>query len=650
LKQFNEVVKDEIMEQQRKTYSQLIKKKLVLLIALIVIVIISLIMMILTITQNDQKQISLIDTLGKQRMLTQKIAKDSNYKLALLEIGGDTSLHDKLVDDIDLAMSDFEITLNQLEEGRILDQNNTIYLVSLRNDQIDKVIDDIRTEWTRLTQNVHQVITADTVDEDVLQASATINASNQNLLELSDELLQLFILNLKVSSQRLVLIALGIFTFALGLIAYAIKKLYTYMITPLNTFYNGIKGMGLNAQVTNIPTSSELKPVINHIHDGFDKLVSLRELIQNINQGASFDETLHYIYQSFSKFIPYTHIGIALLRDNGMLEASYGISDPKLKDLAKQMVGVKANIKNTSLGKIIYNGEPRVINDLETYPRNKKARYNEILLSYGIRSSIALPLIINQKPIGIIFFSSMEKNRYTDEHVSFLKIISSSIAISFNNTIFIDELLYSTLLALAKMAESRDENTGDHIDRMKLYSVKLAECLRDEGVYEDQITANFLKDLARFSPMHDIGKVGIPDGILLKPGKLTPEEFEKMKKHTVYGAEVLRTAEQNIQKHHRSLFAMGIEIAESHQEKWDGTGYPYQKKEYDIPLCARIVAVADVLDALTSKRPYKKAFTFEESFQIITDGKGSHFDPLIIDCISKHKNDFFEIYQKFQAE
>jgi HD-GYP domain-containing protein (c-di-GMP phosphodiesterase class II) len=639
------------MMETRKTYSKIMKKKFVLLIALLLIVIISLILVILTITRNDQKQIGLIDTLGKQRMLTQKISKDSHYMVTFLQLEDNhtSDTYVQVMEDITLAMNSFENTLSQLEDGRILGRNRAIYLVSLKDDRTNQIIKEIRDEWTTFSQYVEVIKTSDQLNEDVLQAIEFINQHNKILLELSDELLQLFIYNLKISAQRLVLVAMGIFLLSLGLTAYVIKKLYTYFITPLNTLYSGIKDMGLtNKQGANLPTSHELKPVLNHIDDGFAKLVSLRELIQNINQGASFDDSLNYIYQSFSKFIPYSHIGIALLKeDETVLEASYGISDPQLKDLAKQMIGIKANVIDTSLGGIIHNSEPRVINDLDAYPGNKSAQYNEILLRYGIRSSIALPLLINQKPIGVIFFSSVEKNRYTMEHVSFLKIISSSIAISFNNTIFIDELLYSTLLALAKMAESRDEDTGEHLDRMKLYSIKLAECLRDDGVYEDQIDLNFLKDLARFSPMHDIGKVGIPDGILLKPGKLTPEEFEKMKKHTIYGAEVLRSAEQNIQKHHRSLFAMGIEIAESHQEKWNGTGYPYQKREYEIPLSARIVAVADVLDALTSKRPYKKAFTFEESFQIIVEGRGKHFDPQIIDTVVKHKKEFYYIYQQF---
>ena len=183
---------------------------------------------------------------------------------------------------------------------------------------------------------------------------------------------------------------------------------------------------------------------------------------------------------------------------------------------------------------------------------------------------------------------------------------------------------------------------------MKIYSAKIAEYLLEDQIYDDVVTLSFIKDIERFSPMHDIGKVGIRDGILLKPGQLTDEEFEEMKKHTNYGAEVLRTAEGNIIKQSQSMFKMGIEIAEGHHEKWNGTGYPNKRSGKDIPLSARIVAVADVLDALTSKRPYKKAFPFEESFNLIIEGKGNHFDPNIIKTLIKHKEDIYNLYMSFK--
>lgn len=427
------------------------------------------------------------------------------------------------------------------------------------------------------------------------------------------------------------------------------KTFYKYLTEPINDLFNKISNILLLNKGSSLITSTDLKPVIDEINLGFNKLDKLIELIENMNKSVSFEGILNYIFSTFSEFIPYSHIGIALLKEDGkVLEASYGISDPLLNDLPKKLVGLRAEICNTSLETIVKDGTPRVINDLEKYTKNKSSDYNKILLDAGIKSSITLPLKVNEKPIGIIFFSNVKKNVYKGEHIDFLTTLSNSIAISLNKNIFIDEMMYSTLLALTKMAEARDEDTADHLDRMTAYSMKITDFLLKDKIYEEEITVPFLKGIERFSAMHDIGKVGVKDGILLKPGKLTEEEYEEMKKHVAYGADVLRTAESNIAKQGYSMFKMGIEIVECHHERWDGSGYPYKKSGHEIPLSARIMAVADVFDALTSKRPYKRAYSFEESFNYIIEGSGQHFDPSIIDCLKRHKNELKELYLSFQ--
>ncbi|WMJ77598.1 MULTISPECIES: HD domain-containing phosphohydrolase [unclassified Sedimentibacter] len=427
------------------------------------------------------------------------------------------------------------------------------------------------------------------------------------------------------------------------------KIFHRFLTDPINDLFNKLTNISIIDKNLNIIPDEELVPVIKEINLGFNKLDKLIELIENINKDVSFEGILKFIYSTFSEFIPYNHIGIALLKDEDrILEASYGISDPMLCELPKKLMGLRAEISRTSLENIVKNGTPRIINDLNSYTKNKDANYNKILMEEGIKSSISLPLSVNEKPIGIIFFSNVMRDVYNEEHVDFLKTLSSSIAISLNKNIFIDEMLYSTLLALTKMAETRDEDTADHLDRMTAYAVKITEFLQDDRKYEEEITIQFIKGIERFSAMHDIGKVGVKDGILLKPGRLTKEEFDEMKKHVTYGVEVLKTAESNIAKQKYSMFKMGIEIVECHHEKWDGSGYPNNKSKTDIPLSARIVAVSDVFDALTSKRPYKDAYGFEESFEYVIEGSGRHFDPVIIETLKKHRNEFYELYNSFQ--
>ena len=187
-----------------------------------------------------------------------------------------------------------------------------------------------------------------------------------------------------------------------------------------------------------------------------------------------------------------------------------------------------------------------------------------------------------------------------------------------------------TVFTLAKVAESRDAETGEHLLRMRSYSQSIAEHLSREGPYAEQIDQQFLDNLYRSSPLHDIGKVGISDAILLKPGLLTPEQSEIIKQHTIIGANILDQAVTRSPS--GSFLAMAVSIARFHHERFDGTGYLEGLAGGDIPLPARIVAVADVFDALTSVRPYKPAYGIETAREIIEDGSGTHFDPVIVDA------------------
>jgi len=202
-----------------------------------------------------------------------------------------------------------------------------------------------------------------------------------------------------------------------------------------------------------------------------------------------------------------------------------------------------------------------------------------------------------------------------------------------------------TIFALAKLAESRDPDTGAHLDRIREYSRVLCEHLVRQGPYVGEVDGDYVRLVYLTSPLHDIGKVGIPDHVLLKPGPLTAEEFEIMKEHTTIGGQTLNAALQN--RPEAEYLRMARDIAFSHHEKFDGTGYPSKLKANEIPLCGRIVALADVYDALTTKRVYKPAFSHEKSLSIIKEGAGRHFDPAIVDAFLYNEEKFVKIRQRF---
>jgi len=205
-----------------------------------------------------------------------------------------------------------------------------------------------------------------------------------------------------------------------------------------------------------------------------------------------------------------------------------------------------------------------------------------------------------------------------------------------------------TIHSLAVLAEYRDNETGGHIMRTQRYVRSMAAHLAAHARFRDYLDKATIELLFKSTPLHDIGKVGVPDNILLKPGKLTDEEFEQMKQHTIYGRDAIITAEERVGRGQSTSFlAIAREITVAHHEKWDGSGYPYGLKEEEIPISGRLMAIFDVYDALISKRVYKPPFPHAEAVEIITQGDGrvmpAHFDPDILEAFAQTHETFRDI-------
>jgi putative two-component system response regulator len=192
-----------------------------------------------------------------------------------------------------------------------------------------------------------------------------------------------------------------------------------------------------------------------------------------------------------------------------------------------------------------------------------------------------------------------------------------------------------TIYRLARAAEYKDENTGAHIERVSHYSAAIA---RKMGLDDE-----FVESILYAAPMHDVGKIGVPDRILLKPGKLDPDEWEIMKQHTIIGAQILAGSDAG-------FIQLAEVIALTHHEKWDGSGYPKGLRGLEIPLAGRIVALADVFDGLTSKRPYRRSFPPERAFTIIKQSCGSHFDPDVVDAFFAIQDEIVSIKEKYRRQ
>ncbi|MCQ2580103.1 MAG: HD domain-containing protein [Treponemataceae bacterium] len=204
----------------------------------------------------------------------------------------------------------------------------------------------------------------------------------------------------------------------------------------------------------------------------------------------------------------------------------------------------------------------------------------------------------------------------------------------------------NTILSLSNLVENRDYDTGEHIRRTSEYTIMLAQAARNAGFYVDVLTDEYINLLYRAAPMHDIGKIVITDLILKKPGKLEAHEFEVMKCHTTEGGRIIQ--EVLAASEDEAYIEVASDIAISHHERWDGKGYPYGLAGEKIPLCARIMAIVDVFDALVSERCYKKAYSLEETFKIIRNSSGTHFDPVLTEVFLDNKKKIMKISSQYK--
>lgn len=369
-----------------------------------------------------------------------------------------------------------------------------------------------------------------------------------------------------------------------------------------------------------------------------EKVASLTEIVNN---GVDIEEILCYVYQSFKEYIPYNRIGIALLNGHGNIvaEAAYSDNLPSLKQ------GYSKELQETSLTSVVVDKQPRVVEDYEEHlEMNPGSETTKMMLEEGIRSSIAYPIVVNEECIGVIFFSSTLIGAYGNKYLPYIRMITCNIGMAVEKHILVDDLILTSITGFAKLVEAKDTDTGQHVERIQNYSKILAERLAKTDKYCKIINRRFIKDVFNFSPLHDIGKVGIPDSILLKPGRLTEQEFEVMKGHTTVGADILMRASNNLLRKGKNLYDVGIQIILSHHEKYNGEGYPYGLIGEDIPLSARIVTVADVLDALTSKRIYKDEFSLDLALEIIKKESGRSFDPDVVSALFDSMDDIMKIY------
>jgi len=254
------------------------------------------------------------------------------------------------------------------------------------------------------------------------------------------------------------------------------------------------------------------------------------------------------------------------------------------------------------------------------------------------------PLMMGQGVFGMVFFSSKSKGVFKEEHLDLGEELVKEIAPLVTRGYFAKIVFAQITQSFSELVEGKDSTTGEHISRMVAYSSTMAKLLQQSENKEYQLNDREILSIERYAPSHDIGKISVPDSVLKKQGPLTSEEWLLMKEHPVVGADVFKHLREGLSIFSNDFFITAENIARYHHDRWDGTGYPEGLSRKEIPLEARIVAFGDVLDALCSERPYKKAFSLKEAAKIIEDSSGTHFDPLIVKTFLDHYEVFEEIH------
>jgi HD-GYP domain-containing protein (c-di-GMP phosphodiesterase class II) len=303
--------------------------------------------------------------------------------------------------------------------------------------------------------------------------------------------------------------------------------------------------------------------------------------------------------------------------------------------------------KSSLSGYCAITGEVLNIPDAYAIPPSVEYRFNpdfDRRNNYLTKSLLVVPMkSVGGEVLGVLQLINARNPQgkvvpFDPQFESLVLSLASQAAVAYWNAKLTHDLkdaYLDTIMRLSIAAEFRDNDTAIHIRRMSQYSAAIAEAYG--------MTADEVEQILYASPMHDIGKIGVSDSILRKPGRLTDQEFAEMKQHTVIGAAILEGAEAPVLK-------LSCEIALAHHEKWDGSGYPYGRKGAEIPVSARVVAVADVFDALTSVRCYKPAFPFEEAVGMIEKGSGNHFEPECVDAFKRALPRIVEIKKAFSEE
>jgi HD-GYP domain-containing protein (c-di-GMP phosphodiesterase class II) len=366
-------------------------------------------------------------------------------------------------------------------------------------------------------------------------------------------------------------------------------------------------------------------------------LIDHRDALQELNSKLPIAEKLAAIHQVINTQYP------------GISRLATAIHDSITDEI--QLLAISGNSSETTLRQAIKVGEISALSDILSHGKGQVIEDHELFSEQGNKviadangASYTFPILHNEVFYGFVFFSAAEQSYFKAEALHQLDVFGHLVSLLFVNEIQIINTLRASVRTIQQITHQRDPETGDHLERMSHYARLIAETLADRY----QLNEDLIEHIFLFATLHDIGKISVPDHILMKRGKLSEEEYQQIRSHPSKGREIIDLLETNFG---RDIFAhidLLRNIVEYHHEAVNGNGYPYGMEGVEIPIESRIVAVADVFDALTSDRPYKVAWSNEDAFRKIRSLSATQLDHDCVEALISNRDRILEIQKKFE--
>jgi len=543
-----------------------------------------------------------------------------------------------LIDSMQSVSLELKNNLATMNDISLKRHNAAVQTISSKLLQLQINLDQVQFV---MNQNMLLNEMLDTSDENLVLISELIDEIDQDYDDLNLVILNDLTIVLNTMFILLMVVVASLF---FGLIRFVYFQI-PYIVKGLNML--GDKQYHNETLKIPTPIFVEEKEIHNYIDTVFEENRFIEDIKEVLLKVYVVEDAVDALFNLLKERMGIDRVGLAFVDYNReMIVAEYGVIVDRVIKLGP---GFEVPFVRTSLYDLIESRKPMINNDLEEeFRKRPKSSSLYLLAQEEIKSNLILPLTMGNAVFGFLFLSSREKDFFNLNHLHLAEKIVYEIKGLLNRTYFTKVVFSKITSGFSELVEKKDNETGEHILRMVNYSTLLAYKLIEKNHPDYQIQERIVLEIERNAAVHDIGKVGIPDSILKKPGKLTDEEWEIMRTHPIIGGDIFKSIREGLKAFDPELYKVSEDITRYHHEKWNGEGYPHGLKGHEIPLVARIVAVADVFDAISSKRIYKEAFEVEESFQILKNMSGVNLDPYLVEIFIENKSEVLKIYEKYK--